>query len=480
MSTTRIPSGFNDPIINERLFLDDILNGARSFPEVRCIGEPSIDNPCNENRVGRFRLADAKECVTTDWETINKLKSAEKSIPAFLAAGPRRLLFHDPQKVRAAIVTTGGIAPGLNSVIHSIVKRHHDVYGLLSGKGKVFGVQDSFLGACDLYNYRQELTPLETERWLERGGSMIGMRRFIENSKEELAAVVSKQLDLNNIDILYVIGGDGSLSTAHEIAKQAINVSVVGIPKTMDNDVMWVWESFGFKTAVEKATEIINTLNAEAESTRRICLIELFGAESGFVAAHSALASGHVDLVIIPEEFLHLSKEQCEHTLTEYIEYLRAKVKTPPDGEKSHAVVVLAEGATKILGQKGVELSGKKIDIDGDKECGLLELFKEHLKMQEFKDTRGNKVEVFFNRPRHYIRASPANPQDKIYCEQLGALAVDSALAGYTDCMVSQWLTSYVLVPLELVANRHKRISPSGIFWKQVLNSTGQPTIEYQ
>jgi 6-phosphofructokinase 1 len=276
------------------------------------------------------------------------------------------------------------------------------------------------------------------------------------------------------INILYVIGGDGSLSTAHEIAKKATNVSVVGIPKTMDNDVMWVWESFGFKTTVEKATEIINTLNSEAESSRRICLIELFGAESGFVAANSALASGHVDLVIIPEVFQHLSKEQCEKMLIDYVEYLKEKVKTPRDGEKSHAVVVLAEGAAKILKQKGVELGGEK--IDDDSECGFLVQLKNHLKNANLKDTRGNTVEVFFNRPRHYIRASPANSQDKIYCEQLGALAVDNALAGYTDFMVSQWLTSFVLVPLELVANRHKRLSPSSIFWKRVVNSIGQPS----
>jgi 6-phosphofructokinase 1 len=162
--------------------------------------------------------------------------------------------------------------------------------------------------------------------------------------------------------------------------------------------------------------------------------------------------------------------------LIEYVKYLKEKVKSPRGGEKSHAVVVLAEGAAKILKQKGVELDGER--IDDDSECGFLIQFKNHLKKADFKDTRGNSVGVFFNRPRHYIRASPANPQDKIYCEQLGALAVDNALAGYTDFMVSQWLTSYVLVPLELVANRHKRLSPTSIFWKRVVNSIGQPSFD--
>jgi 6-phosphofructokinase len=108
----------------------------------------------------------------------------------------------------------------------------------------------------------------------------------------------------------------------------------------------------------------------------------------------------------------------------------------------------------------------------------VLVQFKNYLKKEDFKDTRGNGVGVFFNRPRHYIRASPANPQDKIYCDQLGALAVDNALAGYTDFMISQWLTSYVLVPLEIVANRHKRLSTATIFWKRVVNSIGQPSFD--
>ena len=214
---------------------------------------------------------------------------------------------------------------------------------------------------------------------------MLGMRRYHEKTIEELAKTISDQLSLNNINILYVIGGDGSLSTAHEIAKLSSNISVVGIPKTMDNDIMWVWEFFGFETTVEKATEIINTLNSEAESSRRICLIELFGAESGFVAANAALASGHVDLVIIPEIFQYLSKEECEGLLLEYVKHLREKMGTPRNGEKPHAVVVLAEGAAKILKQKEVKLGEEK--IDDDSECGFLIQFKNHLKNAEFKDT---------------------------------------------------------------------------------------------
>jgi 6-phosphofructokinase 1 len=480
MSSARKPSGFDDPIISERLFLNDMLANKQSFPMVHRLGTEVVPNPCDEKKVGKYR-GDNKKCVTTNPTIMDRWTAERQSIPTFLLAGPREVLGYDPKNVKAAIVTTGGSAPGLNCVIHSIVKRHYLTYPL-SHRGHIYGVQDSFLGMCDLDRYMIELKPAQTEASLEKGGSILGMRRYHDLSKKKLAEKILEQLIDQKIDILYVIGGDGSLTTAHEIAKKAINaakngrrkVSIIGIPKTMDNDVMWVSESFGFKTAVEKATEIINTLNSEAETSRRICLIELFGAESGYVAAHSALASGHVDLVLVPEEFLSLDKRQCEAVLNNYVEYLREKVK--PRGE--HAVVVLAEGTAKILQKRKVYLGEHKISADSEK--GLLVQLKNHLKAQRFTDTRGDEVGVFFNRPRHYIRASPANAQDKIYCEQLGALAVDSALAGYTDCMVSQWLTSYVLVPLELVANRHKRIPASSIFWKQVLNSTGQSTIECQ
>lgn len=474
--TTRIRSTFDDPVISERLFLEEILNGTQIFPELRSIGDCNIPNDCDEKKVGKYRSSEMK-CVTTDLEVIGKCIKDGKPIPTFLLAGPRERLFHDPQTVRVAIVTTGGLAPGLNCVVHSIVKRHWDTYNINKAKGgEVYGVHESFFGMCQLEHYMKDLKPSETELWLEKGGSILGIKRHFDGNPDELAERISRQLHLKNINILYVIGGDGSLTIAHKIAQIATDVCVVGIPKTMDNDVMWISESFGFKTAVEKATEIINTLNSEAESSRRVCLIELFGAESGYVAAYSALASGHVDLVIIPEEFQHLSKEECENVLNRYIKYLEKRVKRPHGDEKPHAVVVLAEGTAKILKEKGAELGDEKIKDDA--ETGFLVQLKEYLK-DRLSDSNGQSVGVFYNRPRHYIRASRANPQDQIYCEQLGALAVDSALAGYTDFMISNWLTSYVLVPLDLVANRHKRIPPSSLFWKQVVNCTGQPSIEY-
>ena len=494
MSTERIPTGFDNPIIDEKGYLDEVLTAGEEFPEVACfdLTVSSIQNPCLQKKIGRYRNELNRKSVTANMEVINKCIEEKKTVPSFLEAGPRKILFHNPKNLKVAIVTTGGLAPGLNCVVHSIVKRHCATYEITKSKQfGVYGINESFKGACDLHAHLVVLTPSRTEAWLEKGGSGLGMRRHFPDGndsltvkQQKLTAEIAAQIIAAKINILYVIGGDGSLSTAHQIALKVFNknISVIGIPKTMDNDVFWVSESFGFKTAVENTTHIINTLNSEAESTRRICLIEIFGAESGFVAAHSALASGHVDLVLVPEEFQNLTKTQCEGVLTTHIEYLKEKVgNLPTEEEKPHAVVVIAEGVAKILKEKKARLGGKQIGTKTNPDF-LIQL-KDYLNNTDkgysnITDRDGNKLDVFFNRPRHYIRATPANSHDQVYCDQLGAMAVDSALAGFTDCMISLWHNNYVLVPLELVADKHRRISPDGVFWKQVVNNTNQPTFE--
>jgi 6-phosphofructokinase 1 len=473
MPEKRIESQFEDSITSEKAVLWQKLENNLDFPTgVTLVGEPGIPNPRSEEEVGKYRPTDATKAVTADMTVIDKCIKEGWPVPAFLEAGPRALLFHPPQKVRAAIVTTGGLAPGLNGVVHSIVKRHCDTYHVNDNEGGgVFGVYESFLGLCNLEHYMKPLESSDTEEWLDKGGSILGIRRYHERTREELADAIAVQLALKKINILYVIGGDGSLAVAHEIAKSAKDVSVVGIPKTMDNDVMWVWQSFGFRTAVEKARELINTLNSEAEATRRVCMIELFGAESGFVAANASLASGHVDLVLIPEEFQPLTAQSCELALEDYIGFLKDRVLGPRSKQKPHAVVVLAEGVAKILKAKGANLGGQPIDKDN-----FAQQLMKHLQ-GKIVDGTGRQIDIFINQPRHFIRAIQANAEDQIYCERLGALAVDNALAGYTDFMISQWVTEYVLVPLELVKGHHKRIPIAGIFWKQVVASTGQPYI---
>lgn len=463
------PGSLKEVITTERAIMREYVQRGEELPtRISTVGPADRPNMIPEEEVGTFRAPEARKLVTADADVIQELIANGKALPAFLEAGPRALLHHDPRRVRAAIVTTGGLAPGLNSVVHSIVKRHFHTYELNEAlKGAVYGVYDSFVG---LQRRPMELVPLRpehTEDWIEKGGSELGNRRTSKDADIGMFADdLLQNLSNNNIEILYVIGGNGSQTLAHEIARRAHDLTVVGLPKTMDNDLVWVWQSFGFNTAVENATNIINTLNCEARSTRRVCLIELFGAESGFVAANAALASGHADLVLVPEVFRVLSRSDCERVLALYIAHLKRVVNQ--DRRCAHGVVIVAEGVGRELCKKGVQLGSETVT------SGFLEQFRDYL-TSCLADISGKPVEVFINRPLHHIRAGKANAHDQIYCERLGALAVDNALYGYTDFLISQWLTEYVLVPLELVAWKRKSIPPEGIFWKQVCASSGQP-----
>ena len=434
----------------------------------RPIYENSVRN--GEDTLGLFRLPSARKAVIADMDMLDAFQENDLEIPSFMEAGPRATLRFKPDD-RAAIVTTGGLAPGLHCVIHSIVKRHCDIYG----HNQIFGVYNSFKGLCNLANNLtpQSLTSKVTEDWLDQGGSQLGSVRYHHGGKKgddalnAMADVISTNLQDNDIDVLYIIGGDGTLRAAHKIAERNPSRSIVGIPKTMDNDILWVWQSFGFDTAVEQATRIINTLRSEAEGTRRIGLVELFGAESGFVAANAALASGHVDAVLVPEVFEQLTSSQSERYLEDIIIHLEKRVHR--EAHNPHGVVVIAEGVGTYL-----EKNASSIDDTPIKKSSFVNQLKE-LIARRVRDPYHELMTSFVNQPRHYVRAVPANAHDQIYCERLGALAVDNALAGYTSFMISQWLTEFVLVPTSLVIEGKKSLPVNGMFWKQVVSSTGQP-----
>lgn len=464
-------------ITSERQILLSYIKQGKDFPtKVRSLREAKYPNPRGQEELGQYRDPRRQKSVIADMEVIQDLIQEKKPIPGFLEAGPRQMLaFNDrpstpDSEVRAAVVTAGGLAPGLNSVVHTIVERHLRTYHMLSGsEGGVWGVYDSFKGLSGDPSKWEPLTLEKTEKWLERGGCELGAIRYTDLSLEKLVTEINRNLDRWSADILYIIGGDGSLTTAHEIAIRTRKTIVVGIPKTMDNDILWVWQSFGFNTAVERAASFINTMHTEAESTRRVCILELFGARAGYVAANAALASGHVDLVMIPEVFKGMKRDQAEQALQKYTAHLDKTIGRK--GKKPHAVIVLAEGVGELLSSCGAEINGKKTEAKK-----FPEQLRGHL-YGKLIDITGRPVDIFVVQPSYYIRAIPANSHDQIYCKRLGTLAVDNALAGYTDFMISQWLTEYVLVPLQLVARGQKRIPPGGMFWKQVVASTRQPII---
>ncbi len=459
---------------SEEMILKDRLKDGRGLcDDPQLIGDPSFKNPIPESRIGTY-MKGKRVCATGDIDIITAYLNANQSLPSFPAAGPRELLFFNPSEVRVGIVTAGGIAPGLNTVIHSIVNMHSTVYGT---RDRVIGFLGGFRGIERQHTV--ELEPLKTIEWLQKGGTGI----FTGRDKADLNAIVTSIVQLG-IDILYVIGGDGSLSVAHAIVKEIESrkqkIVVAGIPKTMDNDVLWISHSFGFDTAVEEAARIVNAIHDEAKSTRRVCLLPLFGREAGFVAAHAALACGHVDAILVPE---------VEFKLEPLLEYIDKLVK-----RKGHALVVLAEGAcpwgyTEQDIEK--ELRGRGLDpadrtnprVSDAMRSWRLNVIQDKFK-EYFGKLWGDEHQVFVEEPRYLIRAIPANSIDQIYCQRLADLAVHNALAGYTDFMISQWLDEYVLVPLKLIAEEKgpdgrrltKKIQPGSVFWATVINSTDQPS----
>lgn len=457
----------------EMILKDRLKNCSGLCDDPQLIGDPGFKNPIPESRIGRY-MTGKRVCATGDIDIITAYLNANRNLPSFPAAGPRELLVFDPAEVRVGIVTAGGIAPGLNTVIHSIVNMHSTVYGM---REKAVGFLGGFRGIERQHTV--ELEPAKTIEWLQKGGTGI----YTGRDKADVKAIVTSIVQLG-IDILYIIGGDGSLSVAHAIAKEIESrkhkIVVAGIPKTMDNDVLWISHSFGFDTAVEEAARIVSAIHDEAKSTRRICLLSLFGREAGFVAAHAALACGHVDAILVPE---------VEFKLEPLLEYINRLVK-----RKGHALIVLAEGAcpwgyTEQDIEK--ELRGRGLDPADRTNPRVSDALRSwrlnviHDRFREyFGKLWGDEHQVFVEEPRYLIRAIPANSVDQIYCQRLADLAVHNALAGYTDFMISQWLDEYVLVSLKLVAEEEgpdgrrltKKIHPGSVFWATVINSTDQPS----
>jgi 6-phosphofructokinase 1 len=454
-------------LATEKLIIRDKLErGEQLETEVNRLGPAVLKNPIPEAHIGRYRSLEKRIYATAETEIIRRFLEQKREPPSFLEAGPREHLYFDPAKVNIGIVTAGGIAPGLNTVIHSITNMHHQVYRM---ERKAFGFRGGFRGLIE--NRYIELDPSVTKEWLQKGGTGLAASR-----QKQDVGMMATNLEALGIDILYVIGGDGSLSAAHliagELRKRQRKIVVAGIPKTMDNDILWVWHSFGFNTAVEEATKFVNAMHEEAKSTERICLLSLFGREAGFVAAHAALASGQVDVVLVPE---------VEFEINALLRYVQKVVQ-----DKRYALVVVAEGACPLgytEDNAKAELNDRGLDAEdrtNPRVAEALRAWKLHCLQSEFEryftKFQGGRYGVFVQEPRYLIRAIPANSVDQIYCQRLADMAVHNALAGFTDFMISQWLTEYVMVPLGLVAQGHKEIPPGGIFWTTITSSTGQPS----
>jgi 6-phosphofructokinase 1 len=375
----------------------------------------------------------------------------------FEKAGPRGSLYFDSSKVKCAIVTCGGLCPGINDVIRSIVMDAYHHYHVASVIGIRYGLQ----GFIPQYGHDiVELTPKNVSNFHVFGGTELGSSRGPQAPDEIVDA-----LERMNVSVLFMIGGDGTMKAAarivEEIRARNSRISVIGIPKTIDNDINFVGKSFGFDTAVEKASEAIACAHVEATGAfNGIGIVKVMGRESGFIAAQATLALKEVNFVLVPES--PFSLEGPNGLLAQLEKRLR---------ERRHAVIVVAEGS----GQHLCSVSGRT-DASGNPVlcdvCALLiARIREHFREREMEAT------IKFIDPSYIIRSVPANANDRVYCGFLGQNAVHAAMAGKTGMVVSRLQARYVHVPLELVTMKRKKLNIDSDYWRAVVESTGQEAL---
>jgi len=371
-------------------------------------------------------------------------------------AGARERIYFNPARTICAVVTCGGLCPGLNDVIRSLVLSLNYSYGVRT----IYGIPYGYEGFIPRYGHAPvHLTPDFVSKLHAEGGSILGSSRGPQSKKEIVDFLVEY-----NVNILFVIGGDGTLRGAQdivaEVASRDLKISVVGIPKTIDNDLEYMDKSFGFETAFAEAVRTVRCAHSEAQGyPNGIGLVKLMGRDSGFIAAFAALAENSVNYVLIPEVPFHL---QGKHGLFACLEDRLAR--------RGHAVVVVAEGAGQHLMQNNPSAS----DASGNLKFGDIGPFLKKQIESHFK-AADKEVNIKYIDPSYVIRSVPASPQDAIYCLRLAQNAVHAAMAGKTNMVVGRWHGHYVNLPMGVVTVRRRKVNPQGDLWLTVLEATGQP-----
>ena len=374
---------------------------------------------------------------------------------SFEAAGPRENIFFNPAKTTAGIVTCGGLCPGLNDIIRGLVTQLNYRYAVT----KVYGFRYGYEGLIARYGHTPMLLRPDSVAQIHNfGGTILGTSRGPQKVPEMVDL-----LEEMNVDLFFVVGGDGTLRGAAEVAaeceRRGLKKAVIGIPKTIDNDIMYLDKSFGFETAFAAAVGAVKSAYIESiGSVNGVGLIKLMGRDSGFIACYAALAAGNVDFVLIPEVPFNL---EGERGLLEALRYRLAK--------KKNAVIIIAEGAGQNLMQ-----SEGGTDASGNKKYGDVGLFLKDKINAFFKDRR-TECNLKYIDPSYIIRSVPANAQDNVYCSQLTQHAVHAAMAGKTSMLVGRWHGAFVHLPIALATQGRKKVDAQSELWHSVLESTGQP-----
>jgi 6-phosphofructokinase 1 len=417
--------------------------------EVSRLGDSRVPSPLrgtyfvtdDERVLFHSGLSEAKEYVENG-----------RPVPSLEKAGPREKIYFSPSKLKCGVVTCGGLCPGLNNVIRAIVLSLYHNYGVRT----VFGFPYGYEGLTYRYGHKPvELTLPLVDRIHEQGGTILGSSR----GNQDIGEMVDT-LARMNIGILFALGGDGTLRGAgaisEEIGRRNLKIAVVGIPKTIDNDISYIQRSFGFATAVSEAGRAITSAHIEAQGARNgIGLVKLMGRESGFIAAYAALAYSDVNFCLIPE---------VPFTLESFLKALNERLE-----KRRHAVIVVAEGA----GQDILEKTGER-DASGNIRFQDIGIFLRDQIQAYFKRT-GAEFSLKYIDPSYTIRSVPADANDSAFCLLLGQNAVHAGMAGRTNIVVGFWLNEFTHVPIPLAVSKRKKMDPEGWVWNSVLTATGQP-----
>ncbi len=427
--------------------------------QVSRLGEPRFESPLagfiGERRTNEHYVSEEDRVLFHD--TVSELVALDGTAPAwpsFEPGGPRRGLFFEPGATTVGIVTCGGLCPGLNDVVRGLVMELAQHYGV----GSATGFRNGFLGLTPSGPPPVTLTPESVAHINQHGGTVLGTSR----GSQDPAVMVDRLVELG-IDVLVVIGGDGSMRGAsglvREITRRGLQIGVIGVPKTIDNDIPFIGQSFGFVTAFSEAARVISVATVEAQSSvGGVGLVKLMGRHSGFIACYAALANHDADFVLIPE--VPFSIDGPDGLLTS----LHQRVK-----DRGSAVVVVAEGAGQGLleGSEATDASGNVRFAD----VGT------HLRdaIDRYFARMGTPLTLKYLEPSYSIRSVRAQPHDAVYCLRLAQAAVHAGMAGRTDMVVGRRHNRPIHVPISLVISQGNQVAPDGDLWMSVLEQTSQP-----
>ncbi len=437
--------------------IDELGIDSTMDTSISMVGEPRIASPLQDREYSCFVSEKDRVLARISVRNIEKNVEAGSHPASFELAGPRQDIFFNPHGLSCAIVTCGGLCPGINDVIRSIVLTLHYGYGV----NTIYGIRYGLRGFAESGLPPMDLSVESVNGIHEYGGTVLGSSRG-----PQPVDVIVDSLEARKVSILFIIGGDGTfragVGIADEVKKRGLKISIVAVPKTIDNDIYLVSKTFGFDTAVEMACQSIRCAHTEATGAPNcVGLVKVMGRFSGFIAAAATAALKEVNFCLIPESDFDIDGPGG------FLDALEKRLEA-----RSHAVVVLAEGA----GQKYVSGPEQERDVSGNVKLGDIGTFMRDRIKEHFRAIR-REVLVRYIDPSYIIRSVPANVDDRLYCGNLGQNAVHAAMAGKTAMMISHWNDRYVHVPLSAAVSRRKMVNLESRFWMSVLESTGQSSL---